>query len=106
MLHNFILTVGTDRPTHRLLNNYIRNDIASNWEDLGVQLLEEEQHSMLKVIAADKPDVLGRCTELFKYWLVVDVHASWNKLINALRVINQNVLAEKIKRKILNLQGR
>ena len=105
MLHNFILTVGTDRPTRKLLEKYIRNDIASNWEDLGVQLLEEEQHSMLNIIAVNKPDVLDRCTELFKYWLV-DVDASWNKLINALRVINQNVLAEKIKRKILNLQGR
>ena len=97
----FILTVGIDRPTLKLLNKFIRNDIAFNWEDLGVELLDEEQRVMLKSIAKNKHNVQGRCTELFEYWLDVDIDASWNKLMNALQEINQTVLADKIKRKIL-----
>ena len=99
-----ILTVciGTDRPTIKLFNKYVRNNIASKWEDLGVQLLDEEHHSMLNNIAENKPDVQGRCTELFEYWLTVDINASWNKLIKALKEMNQNTLVEKIKRKILS----
>ena len=65
-------------------------------------LLNNEQQSMLKNIAENKPDVQRRCTELFNHWLDVDVNASWNKLIKALEEINQNSLAaEKIRRIIL-----
>ena len=99
----FMLTVciGTDKPTPSLFNKHVRNDIASKWEDLGVVLLNNEQQSMLKIIAENKPDVQHRCTELFNHWLDVDVNASWNKLIKALEEINQNSLAEKIRRIIL-----
>ena len=105
MIYNcmFMLTVciGTDRPAPRLLNRYVRKDIASKWEDLGVELLDDEQQPMLKIIAENKLDVQCCCTELFTHWLSVDVNASWNKLIKALKEIDQNYLAEKIRRIIL-----
>ena len=34
---------------------------------------------------------------MFKYWLQVDVNASWHKLMRALRHIGHDTLAEKIK---------
>ena len=105
MIYNcmFMLTVciGTDKPTSRLFNRYVRDDIASKWEDLGVVLLNNEQQSMLKIIAENKPDVQHRCTELFNHWLSVDVNTSWDKLIKALEIINQKNLAENIRRIIL-----
>ena len=60
---------------------------------------------MLKNIEKNEPDVQSCCTRLFDHWLTVDVHASWNKLIEALEEINEKYLAEKIRRKVLNLKG-
>ena len=98
----FTVSTGTDEPTLKLFNRNIRNKIATRWYDLGVELLNEEQLSMLNNIAENKPDVQSRCSALFNYWLSVDTGASWNKLIEALNKINEHCLAEKIKREILN----
>ena len=40
------------------------------------------------------------CTDMFKYWLEVDDKASWNKLIEALKRMDKNHLAECIFRDI------
>ena len=95
------LAIGTDRPTLKLLNEFVRNDIASKWHDLGVELLDEEQRSTLCNIEEDYLKVEDRCTELFKYWLNAHTDASWNKLLEALEKLEQNNLAKKIKRNIL-----
>ena len=87
------------------MNKHVKNDIASKWEELGVQLLDEEQRKMLKNIEKNESDVQSCCTKLFDHWLTVDVHASWNKLIEALKEIDENHLAVKIRRKILKLKG-
>ena len=87
------------------MKKYVRNDIASKWEELGVQLLDDEQWKMLKNIEKNEPDMQSRCTKLFEHWLTVDVDASWNKLFKTLKEINENYLAEKTRRKILNLKG-
>ena len=82
------------------MNKYVKNNIASKWEDLGIELLNEEQRFMLNNIRQNNHNVQDCCTAMFKYWLEVNPCANWNKLIEALDVINQNCLAKKIKRKI------
>ena len=78
-----------------------RGKIAPYWRDLGTQLLQEEYVHQLSVIKSDHPtDVQRCCGEMFQYWLAVDVEANWNKLINALEVIQQNAIAAKIRQDI------
>ena len=78
-----------------------KGEIAPHWNYLGIQLLEEKYVHKLKIIKEDHPaDTERCCTEMFKYWLDVDTKASWNKLIDALKQIAQNTLAEKIKEDI------
>ena len=91
------LCVGTDKPTVKLLNIYVKDKVTPKWYDLGVQLLSTEQSCKLDIIKLDHPnDTTMCCTEMFKYWLDVDVDASWNKLIAALEQIDQNTLAKNI----------
>ena len=97
-----IIPVGTDTPTIKLLNNHVRDDVAPRWYDLGIQLLNEKQIAQLKIIKDNHPqDVVKCCTEMFDYWLRVDVEASWNKLIAALKMIDEISLAQKIKTDVL-----
>ena len=98
----FTVSTGTKKPTLKLLNRHIKNDIAAKWRDLGIELLDEEQHSKLDNIERNNHEVEDCCTELFKFWLEVDTYASWNELIKALNNIDKKSLAEKIKREILN----
>ena len=75
--------------------------IAPKWRDLGVNLLNDEKHSMLDIIEVNHHNVKICCSKMFEYWLSVDVKASWNKLIDALEMIDENVLAVKIKIDVL-----
>ena len=38
---------------------------------------------------------------MFEYWLRIDTEASWDKLIAALKEINQNRLIAKIEKDVL-----
>ena len=81
---------------------HVRKDVAPQWRDLGMLLLEEKLVSRLNIIKANNPgDVEGCCTDMFQLWLNADTEASWDTLIKALIDIQQNVLAEKIKEEIL-----
>ena len=95
---------GTDRPTLKLLNSHVRDKVAPKWYDLGLQLLSSEQSVKLDIIRENHlADIRKCCIELFKYWLDVDTDASWNKLIAALEQIEQNALAENIRRNVLKI---
>ena len=83
------------------MHEFVRDDIASKWEDLGVELLNEEQRSKLKNITKNEREVEDCCTKLFIYWLDAYPDASWNKLLEALKKMKQNNLVEKIKRNVL-----
>jgi len=105
MLHFYnciCICVGTDKPTVKLLNNFVRDKVAPRWYDLGVQLLNEVQREMLNIIDKNnRHDVQECCTKMFDHWLNVDIGANWNKLIEALKMIGENALARKIKANIL-----
>ena len=89
---------GMDKPTLKLLNLYVRDHIAPQWYDFGIQLLENEYVTHLDVIEKNHHGDTERCcTEMFKYWLSVDTEATWNKLTEALEGIGKKVLAKDIK---------
>ena len=99
----FILK-GSSRPSLREIIDYnIRNEVAVQWYDLGVQLLLDT--NVLNIIRQDhSTNTETCCNEMFNRWLQADRTASWNKLIEALRNIENNQLADRIDREIL--QGR
>ena len=99
--HNLVCNVyvGSDLPRISELCEYVRIDVAPQWYDLGMQLLNAEQAKKLNVIQSDHPgDSEKCCTALFNYWLQVDITASWDKLIMALMHIRKDVLADTIKK--------
>ena len=97
-----VATVGTSAPTLKELHRYVRPEVASQWYDLGVELLNHDQAKRLEVIKCDNPGLSETCcTEMFKYWLQVDVDASWNKLLKALKHTGYNTLADKLKNEYL-----
>ena len=72
------------------------------WEDLGMELLNDKQWFMLEIIKKNNRDDVQRCcTQMFIYWLKVDIGASWNKLIEALKKVHQKSLAIEINTDIL-----
>ena len=98
--------VGSDQPRISELCEYVRVDVAPQWYDLGMQLLNGEQAKKLNVIQSDHPgDAEKCCTALFNYWLQVDTSASWNKLMIASSRIGKNALADTIRRMITNSIG-
>ena len=92
---------GTDKPTVKSLMKY-RGKISPHWYDLGIQLLQEKYFDKLKVIQKNSPhDVESSCSKMLECWLDVDPKANWNMLIDALKEIGQNALADQIKQEIL-----
>ena len=96
----FFVHVGANKPTLRSLMKY-RNKIAPQWHDLGLQLLPEKYTDELDVIQADHPNNVADCYDkMFQHWLAVDTEANWNKLIDALELIQQSTTAAEIREDI------
>ena len=79
-----------------------RNRIAPYWRNVGLYLLEERNEYKLGVIRKDySSDAQSCCHQMLKYWLAVDVEASWNKLIHALLCVDLTTIADRIRQDIL-----
>lgn len=97
-LNNDLCTLtGCDRPSLNLLNQHVINNISSKWEDLGLALLEQKDEEKLKQIKIDNNRVSECCKEMFRLWLESCVTATWNQLIQALRMVELNSLATTIE---------
>ena len=60
--------------------------MAPHWYKIGIQLLREDQESLLDVIKADYVhDNVTGCTEMFWLWLNSHPKASWRQLIDSLQ---------------------
>lgn len=82
------------------INYHIRDQVAVSWYDLGIQLSLDVAE--LNIIKINHPTDAKECsTKMFNHWLQVDTTASWIKLIEALRRINKNQIAEIINKDIL-----
>ena len=98
--HHIIILIGLEKPTEQEFNKYIKDKVATDWYDLGIQL--EIAREQLDIIQVNNPgNVQMCCTRMFQYWLKFDTAANWDKLIKALEVIHHNALAETIKKEIL-----
>ena len=79
--------------------------VKTEWYNLGLQLLDPKYENELNTIEQDaRNDAAICCRKMFRKWLNTDGPASWNKLIEALRIIVQlNNVANDIEQ--LLLQG-
>ena len=73
------------RPSKRNIL-YLAPQVALQWYELGIKLLDEDKDCHLKIIRTNYGNDLRKCcVEMFWYWLDSHPKASWQQLITALR---------------------
>ena len=91
-------TIGCDRPALKYLNKYVRKYVSTEWFDLGIELLEQEDEEALYEIKANHPNNANECCkEMFQLWLRKSPSATWDQLIQALRDVDLNTAAAKLE---------
>ena len=90
-------------PILRDLATHVIPSVATKWYSLGLQLLDPKYENELNTIEEDTRNTATCCRKMFSKWLNTDEHASWNKLIEALRIVQLNTVANDIEQ--LLLQG-
>ena len=71
------------------------------WQELGVELLDNERVGQLGIIRANNNNDVSRCcSEMFSYWLKAYPNASWYELIAALRApgVDMSGVAATVKK--------
>ena len=92
--------LGTDRPALKYLYAHVRGNIANDWYDIGVALLDPGDEVVLDTINNNHPGDSEKCAaKMLKLWLDRKPGASWDQLLEALREpnIKLNTLATKIE---------
>ena len=90
-------------PTLKQLNK-LKQSFTFKWYDLGIELLDTKDLPKLDEIQKDCPgDVSTCCTKLFKLWLDKQPEASWEQLIEGLRGIDLNEVANATKLELLSI---
>ena len=59
--------------------------LAPNWYELGVMLLEEKQEAHLNVIQDTHVNKKKCCLAMLQYWMSTHSEATWHHLVTALR---------------------
>ena len=94
-----------DRPEEKFLNRYAREQLCAMepqiWKDLGLELLGKESNNALGVIENNHSDVTIRCSNMFELWLRKQPTASWRKLIQAMKQLKLNSLADQIESQLI-----
>ena len=85
------------------MNQYVVEDIASKWYEVGLILQKDE--IMLREIETNySNDDTECCKAMLQLWLIRKGHnATWNQLIEDLRSVNDNV-ASKIESKLMPIE--
>ena len=82
----------------KFLSKHVMHQIAPKWLEVGLELLSSEDEAKLYEIRENHPNNATHCTsEMLKLWLDRNPKASWNQLLEALRVLLYNALAETLK---------
>ena len=74
---------------------------AQTWKDLGIELLGVGSNDALNVISNSNTDVMKCCSAMFQLWLDRQPNASWRQLIEALKRLQLNYLADQIESKLI-----
>ena len=80
--------------------------VGNKWYELGIQLLDANQESMLQSIGANHGhDVKKCCSETFNYWLQTHPDGNWDQLVKALRkpAVELNYLAQNIEKEFTGM---
>ena len=84
--------------------NKLKKSFTFKWYDLGIELLDTEDLPKLDEIQKDCPgDASMCCTKLFKLWLGKQPKASWEQLIEGLRDIYLNEVANATELELLSI---
>ena len=80
---------GTERPALKYLYAHVRDNIANDWYDIGVALLDPGDEVALDTISNNHRGDAEKCAaEMLKLWLIRKPDASWDQLLEALREPN------------------
>ena len=94
------LSIGTEQPALKYLHGHVKPNITDKWFDIGMQLFDVGDETVLNTIQNNNFGDANKCTaEMLKLWLERNSDANWNQLIQTLRmpVIGLNSLALKIE---------
>ena len=99
---NFVDKYPTAPPEHSQLRIVMKQSgVVENWQELGLQLLQENHVHYLDVIKANhSQNIRDCCREMFKRWLRTRLNASWQQLYNALDAIDLPVAARDIEQEL------
>jgi len=86
----------------------VRSLIAHRWEDVGVELLSEQNQSQIAIIRTNcHGDVEKCCSNLFTVWSERQPdHVNWSTLVEAIRNVGLVKEAEKIEEIFVISSGR
>ena len=93
------------RPSMKDLNKHVIPLVSPRWYDLGLELLETKHERELDIIETNyRNDVVTSCRKMLSKWLETQSDsASWDQLIQAVKSIEMNDVANDIEQ--LLLQG-
>ena len=90
--------VGTDCPALKYLYRHVKPGITNKWLEIGMELFDPGDETVLYTIASNNPGNADNCTaEMLRLW-VEKPTASWDLLLMALKKphIKLNTLASTI----------
>ena len=71
------------------------------WKDLGIELLGVESSDALDVLKSNHSDVTNCCSAMFQLWIERQPTTTWRQLIQALKQLQFNYLADQIESKLI-----
>ena len=102
-----LVTIVTDRPEVKYLNRHVRDPLCAagargpdRWFDLGLALIGEGSRNSLDIMRIDQRNTYGCCDAMFSLWLERVPGANWSQLIQALRGISMDNIADDLTKRL------
>ena len=83
------------------LKKHVIPSVATKWRHLGSELLDSKYKIELDKIEENYGNKEKKCRKMFSKWLNTDELASWEKLIEAVRIVQLNNVASDIEQLLL-----
>ena len=92
--------VAHSRPSIKGLLPFVAQ-LAPNWHEIGMMLLEEKYEICLSLIKAEHGSDKQRCLAMLQYWMETHSEATWHDLVTALKlpgIVELTAVASAIER--------